>query len=113
MDGGRNIIRSRGWAADSSKKKQITGAGFRAPFPGLLRLKRRELRAPRNGGWRCDRSIGCIRFRYDYGRCFVGGKRIRNWTTSWATTANGKPRNTPQEGWHPRKRGGERGLTCV
>src|SRR5207244_257629 len=51
MDGGRNIIRSRGWDGDSLKKKQTTGAGFRAPFRGLLSLKRRERRAGRNGGW--------------------------------------------------------------
>src|SRR6266566_4530389 len=44
MDGGRNIIRSRGWDGDSLKKKQTTGAGFRAPFRGSLSLKRRERR---------------------------------------------------------------------
>jgi serine/threonine protein kinase len=32
MVDGRNIIRSRGWDGGSSKKKQITGAGFRARF---------------------------------------------------------------------------------
>jgi hypothetical protein len=35
MGGGRNILRSHGSGDDSSKKKQITGAGFRAPFRGL------------------------------------------------------------------------------
>src|SRR6184192_3633236 len=34
----------------SSKKKQITGAGFRAPFRGLSSLKRRERRVARSGG---------------------------------------------------------------
>jgi hypothetical protein len=36
MVGAQNIIRLRGWGGDISKKKQTTGAGFRAPFRGLL-----------------------------------------------------------------------------
>src|SRR5205814_8030587 len=41
----------RGWGGNRSKRKQTTGAGFRASFRGLLSLKRREHRAGRNGGW--------------------------------------------------------------
>src|SRR5919108_2731932 len=109
MDGGRNIIRSHGSGGDSLKKKQTTGAGFRVRFRGLSSLKRREHRAARNGGGRCDRNIGCSRFRCGCGRCFVGRRRTRNCTTSCATTSNEKPRNTSHKGWHGRKRSGGRG----
>src|SRR5437867_11542720 len=97
MVGAQNIIRSRGSGGDSSKKKQITGAGFRAPFRGSLSLKRRERRAERNGGFICDRSIGYSRFPYGYGPCFAGRRRTRIWTTSCATTSNEEPRNISQK----------------
>src|SRR5438034_11440320 len=93
MDGGRNIIRSRGWDGDSLKKKQTTGAGFRAPFRGLLSSKRRERRGARNGGWTWDRSTGCTQFRYGYGRYSAGRRRTRNWWSRSASSNNGKASN--------------------
>ena len=53
----------RGSGGDNSKKKQRTGAGFRAPFRESSSSKRPERRGARNGGGRCDRSIGFTRFR--------------------------------------------------
>src|SRR5205807_762324 len=49
-------------------------------------------------GRKCNRSIGCTRFRCGYGRCFAGGRRTRNWTTSCATTLKEKSKNTWRKG---------------
>src|SRR5262249_20434435 len=43
MDGAQNIIPSRDSGGDSSKKKQTTGAGFRALFHELLSSKKCEI----------------------------------------------------------------------
>src|SRR6266566_4179880 len=63
MAGGRNTIPSHASGADSSKKKQITLAGFRAPFRGLLRNAPYPLcRRPRFQRTRCP-SLSSSRHR--------------------------------------------------